>query len=322
MANNSNQQNEADVLKKRSGIARRNEKIFYYGLMFLPLVQFCIFYIGVNFQSIGLAFSEYKSGEFVLASDFFANFKEIFKEFTTPPPGGSLPPLVVAFRNSLILWFFNSLCGTAIAVFFSYYVFKRKSTGRFFRFILFLPSILPAVLMGRVFWLFTGDVLPKMFGVEAVLTHGTAVQKLASIIGYSVWVSFGTQVLLYSNAMEQLSPSVLEAAQLDGVTPMGELLRIIFPNLMPTVSTFMIASIAGAFMNQANLYTFYGETAMNRGGIHTVGYYLFVLVQENSQSGVYGKHEFPFASALGLFCTCIAIPLTVLFRKFSKRFED
>lgn len=313
MLQNENICGSSEALKKRSKLARRNEKIFYYGLMILPILQFCIFYIGVNFQSIGLAFSEYENNQFQIASDFFMNFKQIVAEFKDGT-------LLIAFRNSILLWFFGAVCSTGIAIFFSYYVFKRKGAGRFFRFILFLPSILPAVLMGRVFWQFTSDVLPKLFNADVILIDGTNVQKISAIIGYCLWVSFGTQVLLYSNAMEQMSPSVLEAAQMDGVTPMGELIRIILPNLMPTVSTFMIASIAGAFMNQANLYTFYGDRGTNYGDIYTVGYYLFVMVQENSD--VYGKHLFPYASALGLFCTCIAIPLTVLFRKFSKRFEE
>ena len=134
-----------------------------------------------------------------------------------------------------------------------------------------------------------------------------------------MFISFGTQVLLYSNAMEQISPSVLEAAQIDGAKPMTEFFRIILPEVMPTVSTFLIASIAGMFMNQANLYNMYGESANSQ--TFTLGYYMFIMVQNNSSLG-YGKLYYPFASALGLCCTLIAIPLTVLFRKFSKKFED
>lgn len=298
--------------RKRLWIKDR-KKIFYYSLMIFPLVQFAIFYIGVNFQSILLAFQQYENNEFSFHADVFYNFKEVAKYFV------EYKTLATALGNTVILWFCTAICGTGIAMFFSYYIFKRKRSGRFFRFVLFLPSILPAILLSTVFRLFTSDVLPVAFGWEKVLYGADQTARIAVIIAYTVMIGFGTQVLLYSNAMEQISPSVLEAAQLDGAKPMTEFFKIVLPEIMPTVSTFMIATIAGAFMNQANLYNLYGENASNQ--TYTMGYYMFIIVQNNSKLG-FGKSFYPFASALGLCCTVIAIPLTVMFRKFSKRFED
>ena len=300
--------------KQRKQLKVNRKKVFYICLMIFPLLQFAIFYVGVNFQSIMLAFQKYENSQFsFLGKDFFANFTRVFKEFT------QYKTLLTALGNSLIMWVCTAVFGTGVAIFFSYYIFKRKKTGRFFRFVLFLPAILPSILLATVFKLFTSDVLPVAFGVDKVLESTNTSVRLAAVIGYSVFISFGTQVLLYSNAMDQISPSVLEAAQLDGAKPMTEFFRIILPEVMPTVSTFLIASIAGMFMNQANLYNMYGERANSKN--FTLGYYMFIMVQNNSAIG-YGKLYYPFASALGLCCTVIAIPLTVLFRKFSKRFED
>lgn len=300
--------------KKKSLQSSPSKKIFYYSLMFFPLLQFCIFYIGVNFQSILLAFQKYENSKFVfLSENIFGNFQRVFTEFF------ETKTLLLAFRNSLILWFFTAGCGTVLAIFFSYYIFKRKGTGRFFRFVLFLPSILPAILLAIIFRLFTADVLPMLFGWEKVLESTNPTVRLVAVIGYTVFIGFGTQVLLYSNAMEQISPSVLEAGQLDGASPMVELFRIIIPGIMGTVSTFMIATIAGAFTNQANLYNFYGENGLP--ATNTLGYYMFIRVQEGSKLG-YGRIEYGYASALGICCTLLALPPTVLFRKFSKKYED
>lgn len=291
-----------------------NKKIFYYSLALLPLLQFCIFYIGVNFQSILLAFQKYENSEFTFATDdIFVNFKEIAKYFT------EYNTLTTALKNTIVLWFFTTVCGTAIAIFFSYYIFKCKASGRFFRFILFLPSILPAILLSLMFKLFTMDVIPVVFGCEKILESTDMSVRMTAIIGYTVFIGFGTQVLLYSNNMEQISPSIIEASQLDGAQPMQELFFIVLPDIMPTVTTFLTATIAGLFMNQANLFNFYGESASS--DTYTIGYYLFILAQPNSKLG-YGRAFYPFASALGLCCTLIAIPLTLLFRKFSERFEE
>lgn len=300
--------------KKRLKITKK--MIFYYSLMVLPLLQFCIFYIGVNSQSILLAFQKYENSKFVfLTEDIFANFKQIYYNCVDSTV------VLTAFKNSIILWFFTTVCGTGIAIFFSYYIFKRKVTGRFFRFVLFLPSILPAVLMTIIFKLFTADVLPAVFGWEKLLESTKTTVRLTTIIGYTVFMGFGTQVLLYSNAMDQISPSVLEAAELDGAKPLVELVYIILPEIMGTVSTFLIATIAGAFTNQANIFNFYGEDAFDYSKTNTLGYYMFVLVQPNSKLG-FGRSYYGYASALGLCCTVLALVPTVLFRKFSKRFEE
>lgn len=314
LENGENVVQKAPTKKKRSLQASPSKKIFYYSLMFLPLLQFCIFYIGVNFQSILLAFQKYENSEFVfLTENIFGNFIRVFTEFFRTKT------LMTAFMNSLILWFLTAICGTLIAVFFSYFIFKSKTVGRFYRFVLFLPSILPGILLSIVYRLFTSDVLPMMFGWEKILESTNPTMRLVAVFGYTLFLGFGTQVLLYSNAMEQISPSVLEAGQLDGASPMVELFRIVVPSIMGTVSTFMIATIAGAFMNQASLYNFYGENALP--STQTLGYYMFIRVQNGSQLG-YGRVEYGYASALGLCCTLIALPPTVLFRKFSKKYED
>ena len=294
------------------------KKLFYYGLMIIPIAQFCLFYIGVNFQSILLAFQEYDAinGEFVfIKGDIFRNFRDVFVKYSVQ--NNILPP---AMKNSLILWFFTAIFGTLVAIFFSYFIFKSKKLGRFYRFILFLPSILPGVLLANIFECVSRDVLPLLFGWKNMLASSDPMTVFNTVMIYSIFLSFGTQVLLYSNAMEQVSPAVLEAAQLDGVNNMGELFLVVLPGIMGTVSTFMIATVAGAFANQANLYTFYGEwIATNLPDANTIGYYMFVIVQNG---GSYGKAFYGFASALGLCCTVVAIIPTILLRRFSKKFED
>ena len=175
------------------------------------------------------------------------------------------------------------------------------------------------MLLTIVFTRFTEDILPIAIGVGKWIEGTNLTAKKVAILFYNLWVGFGTQVLLYSNAMEQISPSITEACQLDGAKPMVEFFYIVLPEILGTVFTFMVASIAGLFMNQANLFNFYG--GQRDKAPMTIGYYMFYLVQSFSGSGT-GKAMYPEASALGLCCTLIAIPLTLLFRKFTKRFVD
>lgn len=304
-------------MEKQALTKRKIDKklIFYIVCFALPVIQFLIFYVGVNFQSILLAFQKYdgKTTSFYFdKQDLWVNFKKVYEELT------ETNTLLIALKNSLILWGATSIIGTVAAVFFSYYIYKQKGTGRFFRFILFIPSILPAVLLAIVFKLFTGDVIPVLFDAPKVLEASPDI-RFTAVVFYTVWIGFGTQILLYTGTMEQISPAVIEAGQIDGVTPMKELWYIVIPEVIPTVGTFLVAGVAGAFMNQANLYNFYGQTASSDN--YTLGYYMFSMVQKNIELG-YGEAFYPYASAVGLCCTLLAVPPTLLLRKFFARFEE
>jgi len=304
-------------MEKQALTKRKFDKklIFYIVCFALPIIQFLIFYVGVNFQSILLAFQKYdgKTTSFYFdKQDLWVNFKKVFEELT------ETNTLLIALKNSLILWGATSIIGTVAAVFFSYYIYKQKGTGRFFRFILFIPSILPAILLAIVFKLFTGDVIPVLFDAPKVLEAAPDI-RFTAVVFYTVWIGFGTQILLYTGTMEQISPAVIEAGQIDGVTPMKELWYIVIPEVIPTIGTFLVAGVAGAFMNQANLYNFYGQTASSDN--YTLGYYMFSMVQKNIELG-YGEAFYPYASAVGLCCTLLAVPPTLLLRKFFAKFEE
>ncbi len=285
--------------------------IFYILLMAFPVLQFCVFYIGVNLQSILLAFQKYdglNSVFYVNWSDLWINFKQIFADIDL---------LWTCLKNSLIVWLFTTFVGTVGAVLFSYYIFKHKKVGKFFKFVLFIPSILPAILMSSMFQNFCNEILPFFLHTDRLMSLAKTDPQLlfAMSVFYTIWIGFGTQVLLYTGAMEQVSVSVLEAGKLDGVSPMRELWNIILPQIMPTIGTFLVAGVAGIFINQANLYNFFGGSAP--ADIQTIGYYLFKMTQESG-----AEHYYPYLSALGLCCTVLAVPPTLLMRKFFKRFED
>ena len=54
--------------------------LFYFSVLFLPMLQFLIFYVYVNANSILFSFQSYdmKQGLFQWNSDIFYNFKQVF----------------------------------------------------------------------------------------------------------------------------------------------------------------------------------------------------------------------------------------------------
>ena len=299
--------NQANIKKRKMD----RKLIFYIGFMVFPLAQFLIFYIGVNFQSILMTFQEYdtfKTEYNFRKADAFLHFKEIW---------WNRDSLWIMLKNSLIVWGYTSLAGTVLAVLFSYYIYKRSREGKFFKFMLFIPSILPAILLSSVFQNFSNTLIPAWMDGKKLLhiVDSPLKTQFNTAIFYTVWAGFGSQILLYTVAMEQISPSVIEAGQLDGAKPLREFWSIVLPSIMSTVGTFLVAGVATVFTQQASLFNFFSEKA--DVSVQTLGYHMFSRAQSRG-----AESEFPYLSALGLVCTLLAIVPTLLLRKYFARYED
>ena len=296
-------------INSSNSFARNKGDILFYALVLLiPLTQIAIFYFGVNFQSFLMSFQSYSTKENVFYWDAGANvsrFLSAAKEET----------FWIMVRDSFIVWVCTQLAGTVLALFFSYYIYKRRTLFKFFKFILFLPSIIPGLLLVLIFQFFMNSAMPAFLHIEeGLLTHSKSYFWI--ITAYTVWLSFGSQVLVYSGAMDQIPVEMLEAGKIDGVSPFREFISLVVPYIIPTITTFVIAGVATIFTNQNNLYSFFGDHVL--GVDKTIGYYLYYLV---SSSGS-GMSNYCYASFFGLVSTCVAIPLTFTMRKILSRWGN
>ena len=132
------------------------------------------------------------------------------------------------------------------------------------------------------------------------------------VLVFSIWVSFGTQVLMYTGAMSSISVFVIESASLDGVKPLQELIFIVIPSIWATFVTFMVVCTVGIFTDQMALFSFFGVNAEHK--LYTIGYYLYAQAYNG------GNVDYPYLSAVGLLLTAIAIPLTLTCRYLLNKF--
>ena len=90
--------------------------------------------------------------------------------------------------NSLKVWVFTSLSGTVLAVTFAYYIYRRNLMSNFFKFVLFLPSVLPGILLAVMYKKFVGLGIPAFMNylcdttVSDVFNAGAA-GKLGILVG-------------------------------------------------------------------------------------------------------------------------------------------
>lgn len=281
---------------------KKKNLVFYILMMLFPIGQFAIFYIGVNFNSFLLSFQEID----LLSGNVTWTFKNIADAFTLLTRSTAL---LSALKMSVESWFILLIIGTPLGLLFSFYIYKKMPFSGTFRVMLFLPSIISAIVMVTIFQFFVERAVPayasKLFGIEMEGLLENISTRYPTIMFYNVWVGFGTGVLMYSNGMSGISTDVVESSHLDGASGIKEFWYITLPLVYPTVSTFLITGVAGLFTNQINLYSFYGGGAPV--GVQTYGYYLYMKTQVAASEA-----EYPPLSAMGLLLTFVAVPLTLI----------
>ena len=307
--------------KKQNGSVKSGSKRefwFFHLLWAIPMIQFVIIYVFVNFQSILLAFQTYDkmTGEFIFGGGK-ENFRRVFTEITSPTA-----PLGYALKNSFTVYLVSLVITTPLALFFSFYMFKKLRFTELFRTVLFLPSILSPVILTSIFYILmnTGmaTLMESITGVADekyyLMAYTNDATRFPLVVAFGVIVGFGTNVLMYTNAMSQIDESVIEAAELDGASFLREFSAICLPLIYPTITTFLTVGIVGFFTNQANLYSFFKADAELED--YTIGYYLFKIAASKESM----IEEFPFAAAMGVVFSAVAIPVTLFMRWALEKF--
>ncbi len=290
--------------KSKNKVGRTGNKWVYALLMAFPVLHFCVFYVYVNANSIAMAFQNVDpvTGEITFT---FANFADQFKFLTTGPALNML-------RVSLLGYVIHLVVGLTTGLMFAYYVYKKRTMSSMFRVLMFLPSIIPAIVLVTIYRYFADNAFPEIIAGLFNLTEtpqglfSNNETRLAVIIFYDIFVSFGTSVLVYTNKMDSIEPSLIEAAKIDGATQFQEFWHIVLPMTFSTISVFLVTGVASIFMNQMFLFSFYGWAPP--ADLDTFGYYFF---RKTSEATTYNdKQSLCSLSALGLIFSAIAIPLT------------
>lgn len=309
--------------------------IFYIGLISLPLLQYFIFSIVVNFNSVIMSFEKFEYSanldQYVTKFAGFDNFKKVFIDFFVEKTFSTM------FKNSTIAYLSGLLITTPLALVFSYYISKKLRGAKIFRTILFMPTIISTVVLACVFRLFGETIFPalihKLFYADKMtfnqfyrdvtlmnsyqLISKTNPNTFPALIFYHVFMGFGTNVLLYSGAMTAIDPSTIEAAKIDGCSDWQEFIHIILPGIFPTIVSFIVVGIGVFFTQKLAIYDMFGVDASN--DIQTVGYYLYrEAIKADSGLGKYGKY--PYLSTLGVIFTLVVTPISFLVKHLLEKY--
>jgi len=131
---------------------------------------------------------------------------------------------------------------------------NEKIAGRqFLRLSFFLPTVLPMIAVANI-WIFfytpgyglINQVL-GLFGFASQNWLGDPQLALGSVILVAIWKEAGFFMIFYLAALQTLSPSYQEAAQIEGASRWYFFRRIQWPLLMPTTIFVLVNALINAF---------------------------------------------------------------------------
>jgi multiple sugar transport system permease protein/N-acetylglucosamine transport system permease protein len=149
--------------KKKKPNINRGDLIFYCIFLAWPVLQFLVYYVGVNINSILMSFQFNTIVDDKLITDYFSlkQYQRVFEWFGNADFQNYLSVSVKAF-------FVTTLIGVPLGLLFAFYIFKKLPFWGGFRVVLFLPSILSGVVVAAIFRYFLETWAPAVFGEKSL----------------------------------------------------------------------------------------------------------------------------------------------------------
>lgn len=195
------------------------------------------------------------------------------------------------------------------------YLLTRKLRGsRIARSIVYLPAVISGAVGGLI-WRYmyhrqTGvfNYFLSFIGVEPVPWIDNPDIALYSIVLTGVW-AVGQPMILFLAALEGVSPTLYEAAQVDGAGKTRQFITITLPMISPTILLNLIIVMIQQFQILAPIIVITGGGPVNAT-------YLYSYVEYDN---AFKYLKMGFASALSWFMLVIILALAMIIFKSSKR---
>jgi multiple sugar transport system permease protein len=161
------------------------------------------------------------------------------------------PAFTVAWRNSFLFATLSILMGFLIPILVSIMVNEMRHFQGFFRLVYFLPTVIPitvSLLIWRLIYTPNNGFLNAVFALvggkpQAWLQDPLLVRE--AIIVILTWANFGSTLLIYLAALQDVPTEHYEAAEIEGANPFQRIAYITIPHLYPTmITTFILQVIA------------------------------------------------------------------------------
>jgi alpha-glucoside transport system permease protein len=230
---------------------------------------------------------------------------QLFLDLSKFPPGGAV------INNIVWLLLYTPLVlavGLIVAV-----LADKVRYESFIKSVIFLPMAISATAAG-IIWLFIYSPDPNIGLLNALLTKvipgfqpiswtGDVNLVNPAIIVAAVWINAGFVMVILSAALKGIPTEVLEAARVDGATPLQIFARIQVPLLGPTISVVTVTMIIYVIKMFDLIFVMGGNNGGPLGVARVIAFTQYVETFNNGRAG--------YGSAVAVIMLLLVIPVMV-----------
>jgi len=210
--------------------------------------------------------------------------------------------LHIALKNTVTYALMQVPLQVAISLLVAILINRPLRGMKLFRTLYFLPNVTSITVLCLIFWRFLSpapdgpvNYLLGLVGIRPQLWLVDVKEALPSVVGVSIWQSFGYYMLLWLAGLKGIPAELSDAAHVDGADGWKEHWYVTIPLLRPTAAFITVISTIEALQVFGSIYMLTGGGPVY--ATTTVAYYIY-------------QRAFTF-SEMGYACT-VSILLLVL----------
>ena len=205
----------------------------YFPIFILPtIIAFLIAFAVPFLLGIYLSFAEFTT----VADAKFIGFENYLKAFSNKD-----------FLNSLtftVKFTIAAIITINVFAFILAMLLTRKISGRnIFRTVFFMPNLIGGIVLGYIWQLIINGVLLR-FGVT--ITY-KATYGFWGLVILSNWQMIGYMMVIYIAGIQNIPPSLIEAAKIDGANQFQTLKNVTIPLVMPSITICLFLTLSNSF---------------------------------------------------------------------------
>lgn len=206
--------------------------------------------------------------------------------------------------------------GVAIGMVLAAIASRPIKGGRFYRIMLIWPFALSPAIAGTIFlFMFNPEVgvinqvLSSLFGIKPRWLDDPQL-AFSVAVGAAIWKNLGYNIVFYLAALQNVPPSLTEAAKIEGAGGITRFFRITVPMLSPTTFFLVFTNLAYSFFNVFGLIDILtsggpiGQGIANNTGVTTT------LIIKIFRDGFGGSSNIGLAAAQGVVLMILAVSVT------------
>ena len=113
-----------------------------------------------------------------------------------------------------------------------------------FRTVYFMPNLIGGIVLGYIWNILINCVL-SLTGAPLLALNATA--GYWGMIVLMCWQQIGYMMIIYIAGLQSIPNELIEAARIDGATPIQTLFRVKIPNVMPSITICLFLTLTNSF---------------------------------------------------------------------------